>query len=229
MFQFISSYAPSWKSVWTAATAGGLLGSALTTTLGVWCGRHRMWRLSRSLRVDGCLVTDSFRVHIENCGSETIIDAVGLLSLTHQKEDIVPQPKGFPPSRIGPEHTEALRNGYLSWAIGGNPYKIEIYPGVQKILDLAERWDHQERFIRIPSEQGYGNNVEDEGGRRYCRMYLVRKKYRGTLSIVGKNILPQDYEIEIDPASPTYTRRLSRVKTIGWARFVLCGSAKKSG
>jgi len=177
--------------VFTSALTGVLSGAIGTFLIAPARERYRLWALSSAMRLESFTPEGGqhHRILIHNEGLETIVDAIAYLTLNNDQKDILKGRQAFE----GMEHRSGVRNGRLSWAVAGNTHKIDIFPGEKQLLNFAQLIQGQNGLeLLISSELGFGDAVD-----KPARVSLKPKRYSGILTIVSKNILSRDFDVEI--------------------------------
>lgn len=175
----------------------------VTGAIGMWVvgparERNRLWALSNGVQLRNFSPegTNHYRIQVHNTGIETIQDAVGYLTLNNDLSDIV----NGRPAYEGPGYQSNVVDARVCWAVGGNPYKVDIFPGEKQLLNFAQcvAGPSQQQVV-IASELGFGDCPS-----KPARVCLRQKRYNGTLTIVGKNILSRAFSVEIAVANNTF-------------------------
>lgn len=183
-----------------SAATGVITGIVGTWMVGPARERQRLWSLSNGVKLSNFSPegTNHYRIQVHNTGTETICDAVGYLTLNNDPSDIVSGLSAYE----GPGHHSNVMDGRVCWALGGNPYKVDIFPGEKQLLNFAQcRSCSTEQQIVIASELGFGDVKE-----KPARVFLKQKRYCGKLKIVGKNILARAFSVELAVAGGSFAK-----------------------
>ncbi|HEY0973091.1 MAG TPA: hypothetical protein VGE57_01200 [Solimonas sp.] len=211
----------SWAITVVTGVATGAVGTLL---VGPARERARLWKLSSGIELSNFSpeATAHYRIQVHNTGSEAIRDAIAYLTLDNSPQDIVDGRSAYE----GKGHPTGVQDGRLCWAIGGNPHRIDIYPGEKQLLNFAQIAVHNsEPQVVIASEVGFGDDSS-----RPARVCLEAKRYTGKIKIVGSNILARSFSVEIALSN----RRFARVHApipetfISRYKFVLCNKMDSS-
>lgn len=184
-------------SPWTTIAIGVISAAVGTLAVSPAKKRFELWRLSKGIRLTNFAPSGSghYRIWVENHGTETITDAVAYLDLNNSPKDIV---ESSIPVYEGIGYNEGIKRGRLCWAVKDNPHNIDICPGERQLLNFVQI-RHINRpqggtqpIVVVASEGGFGDSPGS-----LARTTLELKHYVGTIRIVGKNILPRDFDVEV--------------------------------
>lgn len=179
-----------WEGV-DALFGGAVAGAVSALMVDPVRERSRIWSLSNSIQLQNFMAegTTHYRLQVRNTGAETIRDAIAYLTLRNEPRDIV---KGCA-AYEAPGHPYGVRDGRLCWALGGNPHKIDIFPGERQLLNFAKvERNGGLAHIVIASESGFGDSEC-----RPARVCLQPKRYDGEIRLVASNILARVFSVEI--------------------------------
>lgn len=178
-------------AILTSAFTGALSGAIGAFVIGPARERYKLWALSSAISLENFDADGGqhHRILVHNSGLETVVDAIAYLTLNNEPADIVDGRISYE----GSAHRSGVRNGRLSWAIAGNTHKIDIFPGEKQVLNFAQLINAQTApQLLISSEVGFGDDKD-----KPARVSLIPKNYTGVLTIVGKNILSREFDVEI--------------------------------
>jgi len=147
------------QHVLISAASGAVFGALAALVVNSLAARFRLCMLYRKLELKGeplvgCRVT----ARVFNGYIHPLNSAIAYISVDHQPSDVMTPPTNCD-AFIKPTHLRKLDEDRLCWSRASNPEVIDVYAKERQSLDVFEI-DPQGKWIQIPSEKGWGPQVE---------------------------------------------------------------------
>src|ERR1700722_8186462 len=170
----------------TAALVGALSGAVASYAVVVTQDKIRAWRIRYGLEFTVSPLKDqSVGGRVKNNSPYPIKNCWAYVSLQFEPEDILNQGKVF----ITAEAPSQLDEDRLCWSISGNPSVIDICPGENQALNIADFAPSRACFWIVSEKNNHPYRVCLTGG----------KSYKGFIKIVNFESTAKCFSILIDP------------------------------
>ena len=191
---------------------GAIAGAFMSLYVNIWHNRWQIRYLTRNISILLREKTGSgASIGIINNSIFPIRATWAYITIEHEIDDIL-KPPGSNEAFIVPKgHEVIVKEDRLCWAVKtsqGNPPVVDIYPGEQQILSIA---NIEADWIEIPSEMGRSSEQSEKERNRLhqrehmkSRVFLKRKKYSARVKIVSMNTRARCFDITIDPEDEKY-------------------------
>ncbi|MEM6720828.1 MAG: hypothetical protein AAF611_15970 [Bacteroidota bacterium] len=197
-----------WHDI-TVALIGLFIGTVLGNELNRFLYKPKVWIKFRNINIlrnkDGAF----WSIFVANTGRTCALNCIGCITifnldrmdLMEQNEALtdeqLPRYKNenidleFPRSQLTtPSKYRDFKSASLCWSHLGNPYELNINPGMVRSLDICRVQYHDKNkywYLIFPSESGW----------RKTRLRCKLKNYKGRLFICPANEFPKSIDFEI--------------------------------